>query len=115
MEIQDSKGEYVEIFIGMLITSDLSSKVSDDNIPDPIGVIAIDYIDDNDPFEELGTRMLDNGFDEEGELILNTTKRCVMKYDEIYYIITRKLQSSDKKERSNTYLYTITPRRQFKK
>jgi hypothetical protein len=115
MEIHDSKGEYVEIFIGILITSNLSLKISEDNIQDPIGVIAIDYIDDNEPFEELGKRMLDNGFDEDGELILNTTKICVLKYDNIYYIITRKLQSTNKKERSNNYLYTITPKRQFNK
>lgn len=51
MEIHDSKGEYVEIFIGILIASNLSSKVSEDNILEPIG---IDYIDDNEPFEEIG-------------------------------------------------------------
>jgi hypothetical protein len=112
MEIQDSKGEYVEIYIGILIISNLSLKVIDNKLPDRIGVIAIDYIDDNESFEELGKRMINYGFN--GKLILNTSFKCVLQYEDIYYIITRKLRSSNKKERSNTYLYIIIPQKQFK-
>lgn len=63
MEIYDSKGEYLEIFIGMLISSNGLTKKA--------GVIGIHYDDEYEPFKEFGSRMLDGGLDREVELLYN--------------------------------------------
>ncbi len=101
MEIYDSKGEYLEIFIGMLISSNGLTKKA--------GVIGIHYDDEYEPFKEFGSRMLDGGLDREVELLYNDSVKCIVKYDDVVYIITRKYQSKNKKEGYKTFLYKITP------
>jgi hypothetical protein len=101
MDIYDSDGEYLEIYIGMLISSNSITK--------KIGVIGIHYDDDYEPFTEFGSRMLDGGLDREVELLFNNSVKCVVKLDDVVYIITRKYQSKNKKEGYKTFLYIITP------
>lgn len=100
MEIFDAEGEYDEVIIAMLI-KDFS------NINKEFQVKGKRYLDEN-PFEEIGNVLLDNGL-ETGEIIYNNYKKCIIKYEDVYYTITYKYLSEIQEDNGVSILYTILP------
>ncbi len=98
MEIFDAKGEYDEVIIAMLIK---------DNISKEFQVKGKRYLDEN-PFEQIGNVLLDNGL-ETGEIIYNNYKKCIIKYEDIIYTITYKYLSKIQEDNGVAILYTILP------
>ena len=90
MEIFDTKGEYDEIFIAMLIKDYIQ----------PFQVKGKIYLDEN-PFEEIGNRLIDNGL-ENGEVLLNDSNKCIIYYDNDNYKITYNYLNNE-----NDVIYTI--------
>lgn len=99
MDIYDSEGEFLEVYIVMLLT--------DNEKLDPFKVIENSFHEE--PFSEFGEALLDNGLDHyEGEVVLNTEERCVVKVGELFYVITRAAVESG-------WEYTVVPQVEFVK
>ena len=111
MDIIENNDEFLEIFIVNSITVEMATKVTDDYLPNAICVINKDYVDESYPFEELGDILLQNGFQDDGTVIYNTNEKCVLEFEDIYYIITRNLISENNIEKTKIYEYIIMPSR----
>lgn len=109
--IIENYDDFLEIFIINCITVEMATKVTDDYLPNDIGVITKEYMDESYPFEEFGDILLQNGFEDGGKVISNTNEKCVLEFEDIYYTVTKNLILENNIERTRTYEYIVIPSR----
>ena len=99
MKVFNSEGEFDEVFLVMLISDEKINK-------EPFQMLGKLY--DEYPFKNIGNIIIDNGLDE-GKVIKNTTRICIIKYYDLYYKITYKALTKKEENGCKKIIYKITP------